>query len=203
MMNAFLYVCTGLLISGGCLAGCGIDGTEAVGVTEEALTNPVWEAPPSAGSIALSNNGVAKLTDSGFAICQLFTSGGLHPGKVFNSTCRVEWGGNMVQSSTYNALRDNGYTWQQVNYNSGNPNPPVFLPEKAVLGGSVGPGAGSTPSDQPMGICEAFQNGNWHGGKYWHPVGFFPRCQYEFNGTGTWQELNINVGNNIKVLVKP
>lgn len=197
MKNALFNICTGLLVSGSCLMGCGAASDGTVGISEEAVTG-TWEAPTTISPLTAPKD--FTLGTSGGAgplpVCQAVTpSGYWHPGKFYNKTCRVEWGGNVTETASFNLLVDAGYHWVTMTYGKA-------MPQTFVQGGFVGPGAGSTDPGQIMGICEASINGTWHVGKFWTPSGFFPRCQYELSDRGAYTEQNGNVGNTIQLLIK-
>lgn len=88
--------------------------------------------------------------DATFFVCRAPFRGGMHPGKLFNGSCNISWGGTEVVKHHYEVL----VSYQPVSWiESGHGS----IPHHAIAGGSEG--------HRPLFICQAEYMNGMHVGK--------------------------------------
>jgi hypothetical protein len=137
---------------------------EELATTAQALLAGAWTSPPANRAVVGFAGGVGPLR-----VCRGSFDNGEHPGKLWDGTCNVGWGGTTLYFDNYELLQDQGYVWQDAS---------AGLPANAVDGGDSGDGGGHTR----MGVCQAFdgRDGTWHPGKF-----FAGNCNYAWGGSRT------------------
>jgi len=100
-------------------------------------------------------------------VCRGNYDNGQHPGKLWDGSCNIGWGGHTIYLTAYQLLVGN-YHWQTATMDG--------LPANAVDGGD----AGDTVGHERMGVCEVFDgsDGSWHPGKF-----FRNRCYFAWGGS--------------------
>jgi len=142
-----------LLACAGCGAASDAQGLEEdVGATHEASIVGFWTGTFSNGDAGL-NPRLFGDGNTGVVICEAIDGrdSRQHPGKLWNGTCRYEWGGGVVYAPQYSTLQVQGTFWLA---NSG------FTPANAI--------AGSLPGQLP--VCRPHvsgMNSGFSGGKVW------------------------------------
>jgi hypothetical protein len=146
-----------------------------------------WVKPPGNGVVLASPGG----EHGSLPVCRASYDNGMHPGKLWDGTCNIGWGGRTIYATDYEVLLDDGYEWVEVG-NGG-------MPANAVDGGDAGDRAGHVR----LGVCEVFNGGDssWHPGKFYAGKG-----NYAWGGSKTdnlGKEIAQAPNGNVRILVKP
>lgn len=149
----------------GCAVDVDADGSqdETATVDQELITG-IWD-----GQFSNGNAGPNPVIWNGIVPCEAFDSrnNSYNPGKLWNGTCRYEFGGGVVYAGGYYTLQFESGMFAIAN--------PGFTPPNAITG--------SSPGDLP--VCAPF-NFSQSTGKVW-----LGRCLFEWGDraraeTGFW-----------------
>jgi hypothetical protein len=154
--------------------------------TAQATVGGKWVKPPGNGIVLARPGG----KHGSLPVCRGNYDNGQHPGKLWDGTCNIGWGGRTIYATDYEVLVDDGYSWVTAR-NDG-------MPWNAVDGGDAGNMAGHAR----LGVCQVFNggDGSWHPGKF-----YANKCNYAWGGSrndNLGKELAAVPNGNVEILVK-